>query len=141
MFFSSSSRNGVPKCCVQTKGNCPLNSTPECDTGSNNRIVGTSYCTYSADYACYSAGWPACCSINGGANCPTTQPACDLPVPGSSYCTYSADYACYSAGWPACCSINGGATCPTTQPACDTSNNRSVGTSYCTYAPDDSCYR
>ena len=53
-------RNGYPKCCSQTKGNCPPNSIPGCE--GNRNQPGNSICTYSPDYSCYKSGWPQCCS-------------------------------------------------------------------------------
>ncbi|KAL3780149.1 hypothetical protein HJC23_012595 [Cyclotella cryptica] len=99
-------------------------------------ITGSDYCTYAPDYNCYSAGWPDCCTRNGGADCPVNKPSCNVKRSvGRSYCTYSPDYTCYKNGWPKCCLSNNGANCPTTQPSCDI-----MGADYCTYSPDYKCY-
>ena len=79
------------------------------------KMVGTSYCTWSPDFDCFDAGWPACCAAG---DCPAEQPACEKMV-GTSYCTFAPDYDCYKTGWPACCVV-GTVDCPDEQPACET---------------------
>jgi len=116
-----------------SNGTSPVTSAP------SDIEVGTSYCTYAPDYACYIFGWPACCDINDGDACPEEQPPCELganngtssetnetetiapsgtEVPGSSYCTYAPDPSCYKEGWPYCC-VTMGVLCPREQPPCD----------------------
>lgn len=51
---------------------CP-SFQPVCD-----KLPGSSYCTYAPKYNCYRSGWPACCSSNGGVNCPKTKPGCNV---------------------------------------------------------------
>ena len=53
--------------------------TPDHVQNHPENASGTSYCTNSPDYDCYSSGWPACCNEPGGDfyNCPQEQPDCD----------------------------------------------------------------
>jgi len=88
--------------------------------------VGTSICTYAPDYDCYQTGHPACCSENGGKDCPDYLTMCDNHAEGEGgfdYCTNAPDYDCYntSDGQPSCCSEPGGSfmNCPQEQPGCD----------------------
>lgn len=37
---------------------------------------GSSICTYSPNYACYTNGWPSCCTTNPS-SCPSTPPPCE----------------------------------------------------------------
>ena len=51
---------------------CPT-AQPMCDKYS----PGSNYCQDSPDTSCYLSGWPACCSLGGGVNCPKSQPPCE----------------------------------------------------------------
>jgi hypothetical protein len=111
--------------------------------------VGESYCEDAPDLECYplTDGWPGCCLVNEGADCPEERPACedngsDFPsstpsmVPtssgggapsllptrevGTSYCAWAPDTACYpeTNGWPACCAENP-ENCPEEREPCN----------------------
>merc|ERR1719331_1051240 len=44
-------------------------------------VVGSHYCTYGPDKACFKTGWPSCChSDRSGSKCPKVRPGCDVVV-------------------------------------------------------------
>ena len=52
------------------------------DTDDEDKMVGTSYCTFAPDYDCFETGWPACC---GTEDCPDERPGCEItPEPTES---------------------------------------------------------
>ena len=48
------------------------------DKDDEDKMVGTSYCTFAPDYDCFETGWPACC---GTEDCPDERPGCEKIVP------------------------------------------------------------
>ena len=117
-------RNGKPKCCSKTKGNCPANNKPGCECtgkpggcdgqGDNNRD-GSSICTWSPDKSCYkNNGRPKCCKDDPD-SCPPFLPICDKYT--SNYCGMAPDKSCYRDGVPSCCIWNE-SNCPQSIPKC-----------------------
>lgn len=96
------------------------------------RTPSPSICVGKKDLDCYQSGYPACCSVDGGENCPSFLTMCDnhaSGMTGTSYCTYPPAYGCYKKnGRPSCCGEPGGDTmnCPKTKPDCDTAASKFV---------------
>lgn len=95
----------------------------------------SSICEGPKDFDCYKTGRPACCSEDGGENCPDFMTMCDNhseDTTGYNYCTTAPQYGCdpstYSnMGWPLCCDEPGGAemNCPVEQPQCNSDDESS----------------
>ena len=93
----------------------------------------SSICEGPKDFDCYKTGRPACCSEDGGENCPDFMTMCDNhseDTTGYNYCTTAPQYGCdpstYSnMGWPLCCDEPGGAemNCPVEQPQCNSDDS------------------
>lgn len=116
--------NSSQNICAYNNGPTPRSPTRKPTKKPSPSPPGSSICTRSPDYSCYTTGQPECCSYNGGRNCPSYDTMCNnYPegYTGWNYCTSQPNYNCYpNDGYPSCCFMSGGGTmnCPINQPPC-----------------------
>jgi len=98
-------------------------------------MVGTSYCTWSPDAACFPSnhGWPACCK-EGAEKCPDERPACEAAIAAPEIAEEAAEAAKEIE------EIVGGTPGIVIPETAEVVEEPMVGTSYCTWSPDAACF-